>query len=71
MQVTNSCDTLVACVLCYSPTLMAIVRQAANETLPLIVLPPPIPAGIANTKSVINGFLYCNGPTVRSVLRCG
>jgi hypothetical protein len=38
-------------------------------TLPLIVLPLPTPPGIANFKNVINGFLYCNGPTVRPALR--
>ena len=35
-------------------------------TLPLVVLPLPAPPGIANIKAVINGFLFCNGPTVRT-----
>ena len=34
-------------------------------TLPVVTLPPPTPPGIANIKNGINGYLFCNGPTVR------
>ena len=34
-------------------------------TLPVVTLPLPTPPGIANLKNGINGYMYCNGPTVR------
>jgi len=37
-------------------------------TLPVVTLPLPTPPGIANLKNGINGYMYCNGPTVRCPL---